>query len=93
MEPFTRHVRTFLQGQEDHLALPLLCRGDFSNQQQIFNGLANGIRLRDQDQPGHGLLGLQLSDGVCGHRSHVVRHDDASLCGGEHQDGQVRAAA
>jgi hypothetical protein len=55
--------------------------------------VANGIRLRDQDQPGHGLLGLQLSGGVCGHRSHVVLHDDASLCGGEHQDGQVRAAA
>lgn len=41
--------RELSQGEEDDLAVPFLASTDFGNQQQILNGLAYGVCLRNHD--------------------------------------------
>ena len=41
--------RALLQREEDDLAVPFLASTDFGDQQQILNGLAYGVCLRDHN--------------------------------------------
>ncbi len=89
----TAVVQFFSQRQVEHLALPLIRRAAFGEQQDVLYGTTDRNGTADLDETGHGEPSFYPLIGIARHRSNVMSEEHTIFLSGPFEYNRITGAS